>query len=293
MTRSEMTERRDTSSAISCISVAVRLRAMPWALHPRATPDTHHFVWINKGAGRVHINGTTRGFAPNSAFFLPAGTVFGFDLTPACSGWIVAVPTKVALPQPLPSTDFMQLIGARGDQASLAAICDDINRETLDSTPAAQAAVMCYTGLLSVWLARHAPQTPAKLTPAQRLMGRFTAALETRFSTYDGVAEYAAGLGVTPTHLARVCKATNNCSANSLIQDRKLLEAKIKLIETTERISTIATQSGFASAAYFTRLFSQKTGMSPRSFRTQAKSDPEPGRSRERLMAPVQTFVQT
>jgi len=120
-------------------------------------------------------------------------------------------------------------------------------------------------------------------------MGRFTAALEDGYSSDDGVAEYAAALGVTPTHLARVCKATNNCSANTLIQNRKLLEAKAKLVQSADRISTIATQSGFASAAYFTRLFSQKTGVSPRSFRAQAKNDPESNRSRERVMAHVQT----
>jgi len=95
MTRSAIKISNDALPAITCISVAACLRATPWALQPHATQDTHHFVWINKGAGRVHVNGTTRGFAPNSAFFLPAGTVFGFDLTPACFGWIIAVPTSI------------------------------------------------------------------------------------------------------------------------------------------------------------------------------------------------------
>jgi len=164
----------------------------------------------------------------------------------------------------------MELIGAHGEQAALGAICDDINRECETHAAAASSAALCYAGLLSVWLERHTPShvkdAPVKPTPAQRLMAQFTKLLEDRFSTDDGVAEYAKSLGVTPTHLARVCKATNGCSANTMIQNRKLLEAKHWLAASNERVAKIATQSGFTSASYFTRLFSKRLGVSPRGY---------------------------
>ena len=43
-------------------------------------------------------------------------------------------------------------------------------------------------------------------TPAARLMAAFTDLIERDFRSYMGVADYAAKLGVTPTHLARCCR---------------------------------------------------------------------------------------
>ena len=52
-----------------------------------------------------------------------------------------------------------------------------------------------------------------------------------------------------------------------LILDRVIREARRNLVYTNLPVSTIAYALGFGDPAYFSRLFSGATGLSPRSFR--------------------------
>ena len=77
----------------------------------------------------------------------------------------------------------------------------------------------------------------------------------------------AAELGVTPTHLSRVCRDCYGRSASALLRDRQMLEARRLIAYTQTGIGEIAYRLGFADAAYFTRVFTAETGQSPRAFR--------------------------
>jgi AraC family transcriptional activator of pobA len=55
-----------------------------------------------------------------------------------------------------------------------------------------------------------------------------------------------------------------------LVHARILLEAKRQLRYTSASVSEIAYALGFEDPAYFTRFFSQRTGVSPRAFRSSA-----------------------
>ena len=52
-----------------------------------------------------------------------------------------------------------------------------------------------------------------------------------------------------------------------MVHTRVLLEAKRELVYTSAAVSEIAYALGFDDPAYFTRFFSKRTGMAPRTFR--------------------------
>ena len=54
---------------------------------------------------------------------------------------------------------------------------------------------------------------------------------------------------------------------HTLLQERRLYEARRLLSETRAPIKQIAETLGFASAAYFARAFQHKTGKTPSAFR--------------------------
>jgi AraC family transcriptional activator of pobA len=56
-----------------------------------------------------------------------------------------------------------------------------------------------------------------------------------------------------------------------IVHARLLLEAKRQLLYTSEPVSEIAYALGFDDPAYFTRFFSQRTGVSPRVFRSSSE----------------------
>ena len=95
--------------------------------------------------------------------------------------------------------------------------------------------------------------------------------IDADFSTGLSVADYAARIGVTPTHLTRVCRAASGRSAHALLTSRRLFEAQRRLADGCEPVADVARASGFGSPAYFARAFRKATGHSPSDFRRAAK----------------------
>jgi AraC-like DNA-binding protein len=58
-------------------------------------------------------------------------------------------------------------------------------------------------------------------------------------------------------------------SIHDFLINVRLKRAKSMLLETDKRISDIAFEVGFSSAAYFSTAFRSKTGLSPKDFKNQ------------------------
>ena len=123
-------------------------------------------------------------------------------------------------------------------------LLDSILRELESETPAHDRATEAYVGLLGVWLERQARKADPLESPRQdatrRLVARYTALLERNFRTGMNVADFAAALGVTPTHLTRCCNAACGRPASDLLQDRRIFEARKLLAETRIPVGKIA-----------------------------------------------------
>jgi AraC family transcriptional activator of pobA len=91
--------------------------------------------------------------------------------------------------------------------------------------------------------------------------------LEQHFLRHWTVSDYAAALSITPTHLSRLTRSATGHAASHLILERVIREARRNLVYTNLPVSTIAYTLGFNDPAYFSRLFSGATGLSPKSFR--------------------------
>jgi AraC-like DNA-binding protein len=157
-------------------------------------------------------------------------------------------------------------------QSEITALVDAMDRELTRGEPGMDRALFHHAGLIAVWLERHALKhqetaAPERPRAANRLAEAYTPLLERDFRTGKGVADYAAALGVTPTHLTRVCNETCGRPAHDLLQDRVLFEARQLLKESTMPVKEVAATLGFTSAAYFTRAFQAQTGMTPTEFR--------------------------
>ena len=134
-------------------------------------------------------------------------------------------------------------------------------------------AAQYHLGLLSVYFERQMDQSQARPTDdrangaAARLVAAYTDLIERDYRLNKGVADYAASLGVSPTHLTRCCNQTCGKSALAILRDRITYEACILLRETKLPVASVAAELGFKSAAYFTRSFQAKTGNTPSHFR--------------------------
>ena len=101
-------------------------------------------------------------------------------------------------------------------------------------------------------------------------MRAYCARLVGTYATGVTMADHAAALGVTPTHLSRVCKAQTGRTAADLQTERVLHAARSGLIESRNPVQDIARALGFGSAAYFTRFVQHHTQQTPTALRQSA-----------------------
>lgn len=253
----------------------LRLVAIPrlaaggrWRVEAMRAYSEPLMLWFTKGQGRITLAGQTRGYTANNAIFIPPGVMHGFEVGPQVFG--TAVFFGRGTPLVLPSDPHHLRIRETFVAQELNITLDAIQRELDSAHPGHDRAAAHHLGLLSVWLerqiARAAPDLP-KPDAARRLVARYTALLEQEFRLGLGVADFAAQLGVTPTHLTRCCKQACSRPASALLHDRLIFEARRLLSETDMAVNAIAGSLGFTSAAYFTRAFQNQTGKSPTAFR--------------------------
>jgi AraC family transcriptional regulator, transcriptional activator of pobA len=223
---------------------------------------------FTKGMGRITVAGMTRGYSAGCVVFIPAGVMHGFEMGPHVLGTALFMgrDSNVHLPD---SAQHFRLRDGKA-QYELNAMLDMITREMDTATPSGLRAAHCHLGLLSVWLERQATLAGVNAKrpdAAHRLVARFSEVMEQTFRSGANIADIAAQLDVTPTHLTRCCRAASGRSAIELLQDRRLFEARKLLLDTKMPVGDISAALGFTSAAYFTRAFQNHTGLSPSAFR--------------------------
>ena len=231
-------------------------------------------LWFTQGQGRITVAGVTRGYTAHNVVFLPAGTMHGFEMSGRVFGTAVHFGRNPGLA--LPETPQHLRIRDAAAQKEVQQLIDGAAREAEAGRPAADRAVGHLLGLVAIWLERQMAlaatgQPSAPPDAARRLAVRYARLLERDHRSGMGVADYAAALGVTPTHLSRACKAASGRPAHALLQDRLLFEARRLLAETPMPVKEVARSLGFSSPAYFTRAFQAQTGRTPSDFRRSSR----------------------
>jgi AraC family transcriptional activator of pobA len=95
----------------------------------------------------------------------------------------------------------------------------------------------------------------------------FSRLVEIHFRKKHGVADYADLLNIAPKTLSTKFNRLHLASPNDIIKDRIVLEAKRLLCYSNYTIKEIAYHLGYDDPAYFNRLFTNKTGLTPAVFK--------------------------
>ena len=119
-----------------------------------------------------------------------------------------------------------------------------------------------------IWKAKHQLDEPVKNTEIEFLR-KFSLLVEMNFKQLHTVADYAKLLFVTPKNLNKKVTQFGNQSPNEIIKARIITEAKRLLVHTNLTIKEIGYTLGYDDDAYFIRLFTTQTGLSPQQFRKQ------------------------
>lgn len=239
-----------------------------WRVEAMRSYSSDLLLWFTRGQGRITVAGVTAGYGAHNAIFIPAGTMHGFEVSTLVFGTAVFIPKTKELM--LPTEPVHLRIRDSAPQSEVTGILENLQREIDGERPERLTAMHHHTGLLSVWLQRQLllnDLNDKAPSAGKRLAVRFADMVENHYSEGMTIAQYADALGVTPTHLTRVCNKACGRPALTLLNDRVLFEARRRLVETKEPIQKVAEDLGFRSAAYFTRAFQHHIGCTPSHFR--------------------------
>lgn len=261
----------ETGETLALNAIGMNPAQGKWRTEAMRSHRSPRMIFIAKGQGRVTVAGLTSGYGPNNLIYIPARTMYGIEVGPTVFGQMLTIPRAMAMDWPEEPVHLrLRDVIAQKD---LATHLDALERELGNTAPGHDRAALYHLGLLSVFFERQlATRTgdgadARAETSAARLVAAFTDLVERDFRKPLGVADYARALGVTPTHLTRCCKQTCGRSALDLLNDRILFEARVLLRDSDLPVNQIASDLGFASAAYFSRAFQGRTGTTPTAFR--------------------------
>lgn len=248
---------------------AQRSGGAPWRLELPHARDAHLLFWVTRGSARAMVEGEILTLSSHNALFIPARTLFSFSFEAACFGLTVQLPPNDSLPWP--ERTALLRIREPKKQLELTHYIEAIQSECDGADVMGDHAIAAYAQLMMVWAHRQiGPVRDEKPSASQRLVRAFCALIVQSERMQDpprAMAQFAARLGVTPTHLTRVCKEQCNITAADLITQHTVQRARRFLEETRLSASAIATQLGFSSAAYFTRFMTAHTGKTPSALR--------------------------
>lgn len=250
------------------VTPLARLRARAeWRYGTLHSKPHAQLYWFTRGQGRFTIGAVTRGYGPNTAVFIPARVMMSLDLSPQAQGVLVKLPMDPTLG--LPGNPFHIRVATVEAQSALSGYFDMIERELAGFQTARDHALRAWGLLISVWIARQLARQDGSILRDRThvLAEKYAALLEQDFRSGQGVSDYAETLGVTPTHLSRVCREAAGRAALAILQERLMHEACTQLVDTDRPAREIAEELGFSSAAYFTRSFANLTGRTPSEFR--------------------------
>ncbi|WP_458626609.1 helix-turn-helix domain-containing protein [Winogradskyella sp. PC D3.3] len=111
------------------------------------------------------------------------------------------------------------------------------------------------------------PNLEAKLSRQEDLTLRFLNILNENLKHERSVEFYADILCITSGHLSKILKETTGKTANQLIDEAVILEAKILLNTPALSIAQIAQELRFSDQSFFGKFFKRHTGSSPSAFR--------------------------
>jgi AraC family transcriptional regulator, transcriptional activator of pobA len=101
------------------------------------------------------------------------------------------------------------------------------------------------------------------------LVQQFKDALSEQIYKYQKVSEYADFLNVTPNHLNKCVKLVTNKTAQEVLNEMLILEAKSLLKYSNLQIAEIAVKLCNQNPSNFSRFFRSQTGINPKTFKLQ------------------------
>ncbi|MCF1742480.1 helix-turn-helix domain-containing protein [Paradevosia shaoguanensis] len=259
-----------------------RSRLYDFRIAPHRHEQFFQIIHITAGTAVATIDNETFSLGPDSAICIPALTVHGYEFSPDIVGVVLTLferDVRSILAQAPEIAEAFRVPRAIRGSREVGRTVDELIAEASRREPGRAATMPARIGLLLVAIHRAevatAHRAQASASRSVHHVQAFQELADTEFANARPMAFYAGALGITPTHLNRVCRQVLGASALSVIERRVALEAKRYLMFSSLSVKEIALLLGYQDPAYFNRFFSRQVGMAPGVFRKSVRTGEE------------------
>jgi len=262
-------------------TIAARASLHNWSIDAHRHPSIVQLLYIEKGRGTLIAEDGEFELDLPSLVLSPCDCPHAFRFDADARGWVLSVADALFYDQRVAITEkerFLQRSAIQripvpaDDQGHLIRLLfRDLERRRLDANIQVTNGVLATLSLLFS-LAEEISSAEVERkegapSPRRALFRRFMQLVERNFRAGWSVGEYAAALGSSQATLTRSCREMTGKAPGSLVNERRLLEAKRSLSLSTASVKQIASELGYDDPAYFARSFRQHAGMTASDFR--------------------------
>ena len=261
---------------INRLEDAVHHLRFPFPPHRQTVYD---FIFITNGKSIRSKGMDSYHFSKNTFFFLPAYQISTHEsMSKNVKGYYCHFDTEIfnrkyLTQNAIAEFSFLQFSGnpiVKINPAIQSLIIHTLSRLEQENTKGLKInldIISIYLMSLFIELKPFAKQEKITENAAFRITQLYKNKLSESIYEKHTISEYASMLNVSPNHLNKCIKAATGKSAQDLLSDMILMEAKVLLRQSTMTVNEIAWKVGKEDTSDFIRFFKSKTKQTPVEFR--------------------------
>ena len=247
---------------------------------PPQKNNYEELIIITQGAPKYVLDFKALNFSVPVMIYASLGRIHQFVPDLATSGWCIRYRSEL-----LPQTSFhfyenysnvsFYDLSAGHSLHNIEALCTMIKAVLKQDPPDMNLIKHLLTALLSTAQYARRSQDPALTQPKNPdlvILDFFLQLLEENYKCMEPVQFYADKMYMSVRNLNRLSHLFFEQSLSSIIETRRLVEARKLLSNTNMTVAEIGYSLGYTEKSYFTRVFHNKTGYTPSAFRMAMQS---------------------
>lgn len=249
--------------------------------------DFHEVMIVVRGTATHYYKGGEAVISMGDVFVIPPYQRHGYDVPEKCGVEVVNVLFDLKKLR-MDMRDLVELPGYHAlfavqhtrhqephmklnahQLAKVLAIAEGIEVEQEGLAPGNEFARQTKLRELMLFLSRHFSHVASPSAAKTLELGNVISYMEKRLGEQLDFKDLARVAQMAPTTFRRVFQDSFACSPMAYLQQLRIKNAMLLLADPTRNISDVAYAVGFNDSGYFSRVFKQETGKTPKAFRRQ------------------------
>lgn len=222
-------------------------------------------LYLTGGRGRVTLDGATVELVPPAVAVVPAMTVHAYQFSKDVDGVVVTLMERDVREAGEVQAQVVAGSGEVGE--AIDQLIAEADRQGVGHSRAMRARIALL--VVAIQRVRRASALIGSQVSRRSVLHAqaFRWMVDQRFRQTRRIVDYADALGISQTHLNRVCREVLGISALAVVERRVALEARRQLLFSSLSIKQIGAELGYEDPAYFSRVLKRVLGKPPGALR--------------------------